>query len=347
MKLKQIIKSTDWHKRWVVPDYSLLSCSLMADGYRSYSLKRFKTSLPHNIFIVHDGSIVCYQSEKENEKFGQLVAKQLKKDGVGYIKELKKATKDFYNFLYKKPDLSKEVNYKRLKEIYSEYLPLFIAMTRGANYLNGQKFNKILKDLEKMRLATETIYLDANKYLMNFARKKLGKQKYSLDLLNNLSYQELGIYISSDKIPSHAELKNRYALVSMNETNQWLSKNEVVVFEKAVNNKYKSNPKKVIGQNAFEGKVRGVVRVITNPKKYKQFNIGDILITGMTRPEYLMLMKKSGAIVTDAGGVLSHAAITARELKKPCIIGTQVATKVFKDGDMVEVDANKGIVRKI
>lgn len=58
-------------------------------------------------------------------------------------------------------------------------------------------------------------------------------------------------------------------------------------------------------------------------------------------------MKKAGAIVTDAGGILSHAAIVSRELKKPCIIGTQTATKAFKDGDLVEVDAVKGIVRKI
>mgnify|MGYP001564748046 CR=1 FL=1 len=58
-------------------------------------------------------------------------------------------------------------------------------------------------------------------------------------------------------------------------------------------------------------------------------------------------MRKAAAFVTDEGGILCHAAIVARELKKPCIIGTKIATRVFKDGDMVEVDATKGIVRKI
>ena len=58
-------------------------------------------------------------------------------------------------------------------------------------------------------------------------------------------------------------------------------------------------------------------------------------------------MEKSAAIVTDAGGILCHAAIVSRELKIPGVIGTKYATKVFKDGDLVEVDANKGIVRKI
>ena len=65
----------------------------------------------------------------------------------------------------------------------------------------------------------------------------------------------------------------------------------------------------------------------------------------MTRPEFLPLMKKAAAFVTDAGGLLSHAAIVARELKKPCIIATETATKVFKDGDLIEVDADKGVVR--
>jgi pyruvate,water dikinase len=74
---------------------------------------------------------------------------------------------------------------------------------------------------------------------------------------------------------------------------------------------------------------------------------GEILIASMTRPEFLPAMQKAAAFVTDEGGITSHAAIVSREMKKPCIIGTKIATKVFKDGDMVEVDANKGIVRKL
>ena len=67
----------------------------------------------------------------------------------------------------------------------------------------------------------------------------------------------------------------------------------------------------------------------------------------MTRPEYLPLMEKAAAFITDAGGVLSHAAIVAREMKKPCIIGTKIATKILKDGDLVEVDAERGTIRKL
>ncbi len=67
----------------------------------------------------------------------------------------------------------------------------------------------------------------------------------------------------------------------------------------------------------------------------------------MTSPEYIFLIKLSKAIVTDAGGLTSHAAIVSRELGIPCIAETKIATKVLKDGDLVEVDANKGIVKII
>jgi pyruvate,water dikinase len=70
-----------------------------------------------------------------------------------------------------------------------------------------------------------------------------------------------------------------------------------------------------------------------------------ILVTSMTHPKDIMLLKKASAIVTDEGGILCHAAIVAREMKKPCIIGTKIATQVLKDGDMVEVDAERGAVK--
>jgi len=67
----------------------------------------------------------------------------------------------------------------------------------------------------------------------------------------------------------------------------------------------------------------------------------------MTNPNMMPLIRKAKAIITDEGGITCHAAIISRELNIPCIIGTKIATKVLKDGDRVEVDADKGIVRKL
>ena len=99
------------------------------------------------------------------------------------------------------------------------------------------------------------------------------------------------------------------------------------------------------GQVACRGKVTGVVRVVLDPHNDKGFQQGDILVTSMTRPEFVPLMKKAGAVITNEGGITCHAAIVSRELKIPCIIGTKIATKLLKDGDIVEVDADKGIVK--
>lgn len=93
-------------------------------------------------------------------------------------------------------------------------------------------------------------------------------------------------------------------------------------------------------------KVRGRVRIIKNPfLENKKMKKGDILVAGMTSPEYIVVMRKAAAIITDHGGMTAHAAIVSRELKIPCIVKTKIATKVLKDGDLVEVDANKGIVK--
>jgi pyruvate,water dikinase len=101
------------------------------------------------------------------------------------------------------------------------------------------------------------------------------------------------------------------------------------------------------GQIACKGFVRGKVKVALLPAQAKTIKAGEILVCPMTNPSYVPAMKLCGAIITDEGGLLSHAAIMSREFNKPCVIGTKIATKVLKDGDLVEVDANEGIVRKI
>jgi len=91
--------------------------------------------------------------------------------------------------------------------------------------------------------------------------------------------------------------------------------------------------------------VRGTVRVITSPRYASKMKSGDILVAPMTSPDFIVAMRKAKAVITDVGGLMSHAAVVSRELHIPCIVNTKVATKVLKDGDLVEVDTNKGIVK--
>lgn len=103
----------------------------------------------------------------------------------------------------------------------------------------------------------------------------------------------------------------------------------------------------VRGTIAFPGNAIGKARIIRRKDEIVNMKKGEVLISPMTTPDAFPIMPKACAIVTDEGGQLCHAAIVSRELKIPCIIGTKIATQVFKDGDMVEVDAINGIVRKI
>lgn len=101
------------------------------------------------------------------------------------------------------------------------------------------------------------------------------------------------------------------------------------------------------GSIAQKGKVSGRVRILRRRDQVDEVLEGEVIVSPMTTPDFLPAMKKAVAFVTDEGGITCHAGIVARELKKPCIIGTKIATQVLKDGDVVEVDADNGVVRII
>lgn len=111
-----------------------------------------------------------------------------------------------------------------------------------------------------------------------------------------------------------------------------------------------SHATEVKGQVASLGNgedvIRAVIRRVETSADMKAFQDGEILLSSGTTPDLLPAMRRAAGFVTDTGGLTSHAAIVSRELKKPCIIGTNHATKVFQSGEMVEFLVKEGIVRK-
>jgi phosphohistidine swiveling domain-containing protein len=179
-----------------------------------------------------------------------------------------------------------------------------------------------------------------------FIRKIFMERGYIPDLANLISPDE---FISS---PSIVELEARMSGVLLidgtdlfvGSINDFLKSNPQVSFV-GLNEVFEGKQKEVYGQVAFGGLVRGVVHLVRNRKQMERVCDGDILVSPMTTPDFLPAMHKAAAFVTDEGGVTCHAAIVAREMKKPCIIGTKIATQVLHDGDLVEVDADNGVVR--
>jgi phosphohistidine swiveling domain-containing protein len=100
------------------------------------------------------------------------------------------------------------------------------------------------------------------------------------------------------------------------------------------------------GVCAMTGRASGRVAIVTSVGDLENVRHGDVLVAVSTHPDYISAMQRACAIVTDEGGISSHAAITARELRKPCIVGARAATKLLRDGDVVVIDADSATIKK-
>ncbi len=203
-------------------------------------------------------------------------------------------------------------------------------------------------------VAMKSLRIDSRQFLnvvLNRLVEKISSHlKIEINLLNSMTAKELAALIKNSKnLPLN--LKERYAhsiFTRKNDSYQTLVGGDADDFLiKYVEEKKQTETKEIKGQVAQVGCVRGIVKIVFGPQHLKKVLEGDILVSVVTSPQLLPAMKRAAAFITDIGGITSHAAIVARELKKPCIIGTKMATKILKDGDLVEVDANTGVVRII
>lgn len=101
------------------------------------------------------------------------------------------------------------------------------------------------------------------------------------------------------------------------------------------------------GVVASKGRVDGVARVIMGPSEFKNFKKGEILVTEATRPDFVPIMKIARAIIAEEGGITNHTAIVSRELGIPCLVGVSHVTSRITSGELIEVDAVNGVVKKL
>ncbi len=160
---------------------------------------------------------------------------------------------------------------------------------------------------------------------------------------------EVKTAISTNVLPKKFKQRRACVLFTRNGITRvyWNRKADALFAREVVRHKKTHSTGEFVGQVAYAGKVKGKVYVALNEKDFKKIPRGAILVCSMTRYTIVPYLKRVSAIVTDQGGITCHAAIMARELKVPTLIGAQGATDTFKTGDRVEVDALKGIVREI
>lgn len=189
----------------------------------------------------------------------------------------------------------------------------------------------------------------ANYFIVNFFHIIAGKLNIPVEWSNFLvSFWEYKKFINKDrKLLKELELRTRkgvWTLVGDVQGKFSIETEKADEIFNLIESKIKGGSI-IYGSVACLGKAIGTAKVILRQSDFSKFKEGDILVTGMTRPEFVPLMKIASAIVTDEGGITCHAAIISRELNKPCVIGTQTATKVLKDGDNIEVNAHHGFVK--
>lgn len=187
-------------------------------------------------------------------------------------------------------------------------------------------------------------------YLLKMHKEAAKRLNLSLNELSRLTCQEIVSGLKKGLVP-HAAIKDRQKFFLVRTKNQ-----KIKVFsgseakklkEKLLKEKIDKSVQQISGSIASRGKVRGVTRIVETKSDLNKIKQGDIMVATTTHPDYILAMKKCSAIITDEGNIICHAAIVSREFKIPCIVGTKIATKVLKDGDKVEVDADEGIIKKI
>jgi phosphohistidine swiveling domain-containing protein len=204
----------------------------------------------------------------------------------------------------------------------------------------------IWQDIRKIYTLTH-VYIDDK-----FLREAEKRENINRELLKYSTYEEFSRLLkgSIDKNLFEKQLVQRKEgllwIYENGKPSNIISGEESKKILQSIQQKHEE-AEEIKGIAASLGKARGRVIIVRKIDSIKNVKEGDVLVTPMTRPEHVPSLKKVSAIVTDDGGITCHAAIISRELKIPCIIGTKIATKVLKDGDLVEVDADKGIVRKI
>jgi phosphohistidine swiveling domain-containing protein len=328
---------------------------LFCDEYIHEMEKEVGKGFFHVLFRYEKGLATLFRIETETSAVAKFLAEQSYSiDGFAErcVKELSKIKGELEN-LMKGDELTKE-KLKSFRNLHLKLIPYFLVPIWASNELKNiegdeNKKNALFSLYEKARKDAEHLYPQIEAFLECVYTTIASRHGIEPQLLQALVPDELELYAEQGSLPPINVLKDRYeySTIYADKTSVEIvlgdSARKLIDDVSAVG----GDIKEIKGRKAFGGVARGTVKVVFRDEDGKAFEKGQILVTTMTRPEWLPIMEKAAAFVTDAGGVLCHAAIVAREMKVPCVTDTKIASQVLKDGDMIEVDADNGVVKII
>lgn len=292
--------------------------NILRDHAQKYSFLFFNIYYEEKIFDSLKERIKKIKKKEES-------AQKYIKESESKCKHTKRIQKNLANIIGKEDQLLDLIEFLREQGMLRFY---YKGLFFGVEY----KFLNLFKEIARR------IELSIDKYMLTYRIEDT--RKFLLE----------GKKLSSKYIK---ERKSIFIFLQENGEKYFLSGNSAKKKEQEFFDDKTEEISELKGVVANRGKAIGRAKVILTDsfeqieKGMSYFKDGEILITTMTQPNFLPIMKKASAILTNQGGIICHAAVLSRELGIPCIIQLYKATKVFKDGDMIEVDAEQGIVRKI
>lgn len=349
---KRVLNIT-WLSRWAGA-YTFTACSFWGPQYHRSLKKVLGVNFDHTLFLHRKGTVAFYVADQEFQKFGSTLAKKATKD-KNFAKKLCAELKNSTDVLM--PRLSKLQTKIPTWQEYQKFLPVFERhlayhnfVKKTVDFFDLKTLDRLLPYFKDARIYSEAVYSESERFFRNIAKQIAKKEKYSADILTCLTQAEFERYLKKRTLPPKKILSDRFQSSALYFER---GKENVIVgrgvgrLNVGIAKQGRQSKNQLFGIGAYPGNVRGTARIILNPHQPHIFNQNDILVTGMTRPEFMPYIKKASAIVTDVGGMLCHAAITARELHVPCVVGTRIATQIFNNGDRLEVNAGTGVITLI
>lgn len=328
-----------------IRDHPLIKIQLWNEADHGGLRKEIGIGVKNTLFYYNGDYVKIYYDLKSlEETFTRIIEISTDKKIISWEKKIKRAIKKMAPYLYNKKSIKTK---KELLEFYKNYKIYWPIMAIFFVIPNVESLDESIKkrilDLRKQSQKLSDSFGDVFRKGILSTSKKIKKGEENFVLLNE--------FLNKEKI-NKKELNKRKksyifyeGKIYVGQELRSLITEKRIVFE---DKKPLKKQKEIIeGTVSYPGRVTGSAKIVMTSKNLKKIKKGNIIISPMTTPSYIPSLRNIKAIVTDEGGVTCHASIISRELKIPCIIGTKIASKLLKDGDLVEVDANKGIVKKL
>lgn len=328
-----------------VRDVTLLTSAIFGQTHFTTLPKYFDVHFTAIFMKVQKGQVGIYRSPGEYEKFSKTIADRIVEEpgqAKKYADELIRITDWIYSYIKKNEQFQSFMNNSdEFLDVFRDFFAYHQVVYFGGEYLVDNyikdnypaELHDAVQLLDKAYTYNEMVAPDLEKY---FA--ELG-----VDYLLPSEVRGLG---AGDK---QERVKDRSPLYLEGEEIV-LAANEADELARAIGDRQSKRYEgkmEAKGMGICGGVYKGRAKVITQFDELDEIQPGEVLVTPITRPQFNDQIKEAGAIVSDLGGLLSHPSILAREYGIPCVVGTEIATKIIETGDEVEVDADKGVVKVI